>query len=113
MRRSFCAAVLLFPALIGCGQGGRVKEEAIEVKQDSGLARAKALLEKYANGQPLGSEAASFPNLVEEVRKTDPDRATVLEKGFADLQQAKSPAAVKSKAKDLLKQMEPRPNPNG
>ena len=49
-----------------------------------------------------------FPNLVEGVRKTDPARADILEKGFAELQKPKANTAAK--AKEILKALEPKPN---
>jgi hypothetical protein len=109
---SFRFAALLGAALalapVGCGPVGKVEQQDIEVKPNSGLEQAKALLGNYAKGQPLGSEVTSFPNIVEEVRKADPTRADILEKGFAELQKPK--VNVAAKAKDLLKQLEPRPN---
>jgi hypothetical protein len=95
-------------ALTGCGAPGHVEEKTIEVKENSGLERAKGLLNNYAKGQPLGSETTSFPGIVEEVHRADPTRAAILEKGFADLQKPK--ANTVAKAKDILKQLEPRPN---
>ncbi len=109
---NFRFAALLGAALaatpVGCGPTGRVEQETIEVKANSGLEQAKQLLANYAKGQPLGSEVTSFPNLVDEVRKADPTRADILEKGFAELQKPKANTAAK--AKDILKQLEPRPN---
>jgi len=94
--------LLLAGTVFGCGPG-KVQEKTYEVKQVSALDQAKGILENYAKGQPMGSEAASFPQLVEEVRKTDPEKAKILEKGFADLQKSKS--NVPGKAKAILKQL--------
>ena len=90
----------------GCGPPGRVKEEVIEVKENSGLEQAKQILNNYAKGQPLGSEVTSFEYIVNKVRETDAARADVLAKGFADLQKPK--ADTKAKAKELLKALEPK-----
>lgn len=102
MRRltgSLLAVALLFAILpLGCTSG--VKEEKIEVKQADGLQQARTLLKRYADGQPMTSEATSFPYLVNEVRKTDPAKADVLEKGLEDLK--KNPANLRAKAKELL-----------
>lgn len=108
MTRYRSAALLAALAFAGCGPPGKVDEQTIEVKENSGLEQAKQYLNNYAKGQPLGSEVTSFAHLVEEVRKTDPARADVLDKGFADLQKPKANTA--SKAKEILKQLEPRPN---
>lgn len=95
-------------ASVGCGPAGTVKEQTIEVKQNSSLEQAKQLLTNYSKGQPVGSEATSFNNIVDEVRKADPTRADILAKGFAELQKPKANTAAI--AKDTLKQLEPRPN---
>jgi hypothetical protein len=110
MKRYIAASLLAVPlaALIGCGPTGRVKEETIEVKQDTALEQARTLLNNYAKGQPLGSEVTSFPGLVEQVRKADPTRGEILDKGFTELQKPKVNTAAK--AKDILKQLAPRPN---
>ena len=86
--RSLGLAALLAgtAALVGCGKPGKVDEEPIEVRQNSPLAQAKQLRDRYAKGQKPGSETTSYEYLVNEVRKTDSARADVLEKGFADLQ---------------------------
>jgi len=95
-------------AFAGCGPTGKVKEETIEVKQNSSLEQAKQLLNNYSKGQPVGSEATSFNGIVDEVRKADPTRADILAKGFTELQKPK--ANTVAIAKDTLKQLEPRPN---
>jgi hypothetical protein len=96
-------AVMLM-ALAGCV--GSVKEETIEVKAaNDPLHEPRLILERYAAGQPLGSEVMSYPNLVANVRKVDPPRADILEKGLADIQ--KAPASRSAKAKELLKQLAP------
>ena len=95
---------MIFVALLGlwgCGRGG--KGSQAEVKPQSGLDRAKVILNDYAQGAPMGSEAMTFAEIVEEVRKTDPQKATILEKGFADLK--RSPANRSAKARELLKQL--------
>ena len=92
---------IIFVALLGlCGCG---KEAPVEIKPQSGLERAKVILTDYANDVPMGSEQMTFEEIVEEVRKTDPQKATILEKGFADLK--RSPQTRSSKARALLKQL--------
>jgi hypothetical protein len=95
---------MIFMALLGlwgCGRGG--KGPRAEVKPQSGLERAKVILNDYAKGAPMGSEVMTFAEIVEEVRKTDPQKATILEKGFADLK--RSPRNRGDKARELLKQL--------
>jgi hypothetical protein len=92
---------IIFIALLGlCGCG---KERPVVVQPQSGLERAKGILNDYANGVPMASEAATFEEIVAEVRQTDPQKATILEKGFADLK--RSPQNLRDKARALLKQL--------
>ena len=95
---------MIFMALLGlwgCGRGG--KGPQAEVNRQSGLERAKVILNDYAQGAPMGSEAMTFEEIVEEVRKTDPQKATILEKGFTDLK--RSPGNLSGKARKLLEQL--------
>ena len=61
------------------------------------------ILNDYTQGAPMGSEAMTFEEIVAEVRKTDPPKATILEKGFADLK--RSPGNRSAKARELLKKL--------
>ena len=101
MVRARLGVGIVFVALLGlCGCG---KAPPVEVQPQSGLERAKGILNDYANGAPLGSEGATFEEIVAEVRQTDPQKATILEKGFADLK--RSPKNPSDKARALLKQL--------
>lgn len=95
------SALLAAVVCSGCNPG-TPEVKTYQVKTASGIDQAKQLLERYANGSPLGSEVTSFPQIVSEVKKTDPQKADVLEKGLADLQKGGDTAA---KAKELLKQL--------
>jgi hypothetical protein len=86
--------------LSGCGQGG---SPPVEVKPQGGLERAKVILNDYAKGVPMGSEAETFEEIVQEVRQTDPQKAAILEKGFADLK--RDARNLSGKARALLKQL--------
>jgi hypothetical protein len=105
MIRAWQLSALLFLAMaatVGCGPTG-VREVKVEGKNPPALEQAKVILQRYADGAPVSSEASDFPRLVEEVRKTDPEKADVLEKGFAYLRQTKgSPAPV---AREMLKRL--------
>lgn len=106
-RISWIVALGLLPCFTGCG--GAVKEQQIEVQAaNDPLFEPRSILQRYAEGQPLGSEAESFPMLVEAVRKVDADRAGVLDQGFQDLLKA-SPGERAAKAKQLLDQLQPSP----
>jgi hypothetical protein len=102
MVRAWLGVGIICVALLGlCGCGG--KDARVEVQPQSGLERARGILNDYANGAPLGSEAATYEEIVAEVRQTDPQKAMILEKGFADLK--RSPQNLSGKARALLKQL--------
>lgn len=101
MARARVGVRIVLVALVGlCGCG---KEAPVAVQPQSGVERAKVILNDYANGVPMGSEQITFEEIVEEVRKADPQKATILEKGFADLK--RSPQSRSSIARALLKQL--------
>jgi hypothetical protein len=92
-------------AVATAGCTSPVEEEQIQVNAASDpLAQPRSILENYAQGQPLGSEATSFGYLVQEVRKTDPQKADVLEQGFREIEQA-APASRAAKAKEVLNKL--------
>jgi hypothetical protein len=102
MVRARLTVGIIFTALLGlwgCGPGKGPQPGA----KQSGLERAKVILNDYAQGAPMGSEAMTFEEIVEDVRKTDPQKADLLEKGFADLK--RSPANRSAKARELLKRL--------
>ena len=105
MMRMCClvAGLALAVTALGCG-GGTVKEQVIKVPSNP-MGEATSILERYASGQPMSSEAASFPKLVEDLRKADPAKAQVLETGLAELQKV-APQARPAKAKELLKKLQ-------
>jgi hypothetical protein len=91
----------------GAGCGG-VDEKVIVAKPDNDpLYEPRQLLQRYADGQPMGSEATSFPNMVERVKAVDPASAEVLGKGFEDLKNS-PPSARRAKAKQLLAKIQPK-----
>ncbi len=103
MVRAWLGVGIIFMALLGlfgCGLGG---SPPVEVKPQGGLERAKGILNDYAQGVPMGSEAETFEEIVQEVRQTDPQKAALLEKGFADLQ--RDSRNLSGKARALLKQL--------
>jgi hypothetical protein len=99
VRKPIWIIVIALLGLWGCGGGNNPPE----VQPQSGLERAKVILNDYAKGTRMGSEAMTFDEIVEEVRKTDPQKATILEKGFADLK--RSPNDPSAKARELLKKL--------
>ena len=63
----------------------------------------RTVLDGYVKGQPIRSEASSFPNYINDIKKVNPEKAAVLEKGLEELQ--KPGANVQSKAKALLEKL--------
>jgi hypothetical protein len=63
----------------------------------------RTVLDGYAKGQPLRSEVSSFPDYINDIRKVNPEKADVLEKGLQELQ--KPGVNVQSKAKALLEKL--------
>jgi hypothetical protein len=102
MVRAWLGVGIIFVALLGlCSCGSN--SPPVQVQPQSGLERAKGILNDYANGAPMGSEGATFEEIVAEVRKTDPQKATILEKGFAELKRSRQ--NLSGKARALLKQL--------
>lgn len=91
------------PLVVGCGPTP-VEQTQVGVPIASPLDRAKSILQNYASGQPMSSEVDDFPNLITEIRKDDPQKAAILEKGLEDLKKAKG-AALKAKSKEILSQL--------
>ena len=79
------------------------KVEKVEAPVADPLVEAKAILNNYANGMPVTSEAESFPELVSRVKEKDAAKGAILEKGLAEIKT--NPASAKAKATDLLKQL--------
>lgn len=108
MRHLGCLMIALAVAVAVLGCGPSVKQERIQIKAPAAsnpLEEATSLLQRYADGQPLTSEATSFPGLVERVRKEDSAKADILEAGFSELQKA-PPAARPAKAKEILSKLQ-------
>lgn len=105
MVRTAGCLILLVVAFGALGCGGGVQEKQIEIKAASDpLLAPRSILQRYAEGQALGSEVTSFAKLVEDVKAVDPAKAEILDKGLQELQQA-SPSEVSGKAKKLLQQL--------
>lgn len=106
MNRMFLAAALGAAALLGsggCTQGSLPKEESFEAPTVDPLVEAKAILQNYAKGMPVTSEAESFPDLIKRVTEKDAAKGAILEKGLGEIKA--SPATAQAKATELLKQL--------
>lgn len=80
------------------------KNETIIIKAaEDPLDGIRTVLDGYVKGQPIRSEASSFPNYINDIRKVSPEKADILEKGLEELQ--KPGANVQGKAKALLEKL--------
>jgi len=80
------------------------KNETIIIKAaEDPLDGIRTVLDGYVKGQPIRSEASSFPNYINDIRKVSPEKADILEKGLEELQ--KPGANVQDKAKALLEKL--------
>jgi hypothetical protein len=85
----------------GCSSGYR--EKVIVAKEVPAVERARQMLERYAAGQPVGSDFMGFPSLKEELEKTSPQQAAALGEAFAAIEKAMlRPAEVKKIATRAL-----------
>jgi hypothetical protein len=95
------ACLLLAVVALGC-QGG-VEEQVYELQENAALKEARGILERYAAGQPLGSESAGFEPLVARVREKHPQEADVLQQAFSEIKaQPASRASIAKKALEKL-----------
>ncbi len=85
------------------------KERVIPIRQADPLAQLRSYLEGYAQGQPIGSERELFPEVVDEIRKTDSSLAAMVEKGVGEIQA--SPGQSAALARKLLDRLGPAPQP--
>lgn len=102
MRTAFLLAGIFLFSTVGCENKPVEKDIQIEIKGGP-LEKAKALVKRYADGQPMSSEASTFPGLVEELKAANPAKGAILEKGLEDLQ--KNKGSLKSAAKELLSKL--------
>lgn len=80
------------------------QNETIVIKAaEDPLDGIRTVLDGYVKGQPLRSEVSSFPNYISDIKKVNPEKAAILEKGLEDLQ--KPGVNVQSKAKALLEKL--------
>jgi hypothetical protein len=106
MTRAFLAAAFALSAVIayvGCAPSGTPTVEKVQAPAPDPLAEAKNILNNYASGMPVTSEAEEFPALAARVKEKDAAKGEVLEKGLAEIKA--HPTAAQAKAKELLKKL--------
>jgi len=68
----------------------------------SPIEQAKAIVQRYADGEPLGSEAMGFDDIVQQVTAADAGKGAKVKKFFDDIQKRGVDASA---AKALLKDL--------
>jgi hypothetical protein len=93
--------LLLLAAAWGCNDK---PDRAYPVQKTPALDRAKAVLQRYADGQPMSSEATSFGDIITEVRAENPGKADILETGWEEIKKAPK-SELRERSKELLKKL--------
>jgi len=106
MSRRALSTLLVSSLLVGCQPTGVAPKQIVVKASNDPLHEPRQILQRYAQGQPLASEVSSFPAMVENVRKSDPARADLLQQGLEEIQKAGGAARV-AKAKELLDKLKP------
>jgi hypothetical protein len=103
-RLLFLAAAIAAGCILplGCNPG-TPKVETYQAPPSDPLAEAKTILNNYAKGRPVTSEAESFPDLAKRVKEKDAAKGELLEKGLQAIKD--NPASAQTKATELLKQL--------
>lgn len=96
---SWALAGFTWIALMASGCSPTVKDQVLPFTPDA-VNEAKALLNNYAAGQPVGSESEGFDTFVQRVAEVDQAKAAEL-RAFFDDAMAKG-VANRAKAKELL-----------
>lgn len=88
-------------ASAGCGRG--YTEKVVPAKEFTPLERARQMLERYAEGEPVGSEFMGFELLKQELAKTSPERSDGLDATFTAIEKVMHrPAEVRAIAQKAL-----------
>jgi hypothetical protein len=90
-------AFIIMAACMVTGCSGGVRDRELPFTPDP-VAEAKALLNLYASGQPVGSESMMFDDLVTRVSAVDQAKAAELRTFFDDLAARRGPDKAKAKA---------------
>lgn len=102
MKNFYCTLTVLVCSFVVAGCGNP-KEESVAVPKNDVMQQVKSTLENYAKGQPLASEVASFDYMIDQVKKTAPDKADILKAGLDDIKNTKG--SPKAKAQALLQKL--------
>ncbi|MFO0944162.1 MAG: hypothetical protein U0930_25925 [Pirellulales bacterium] len=103
MKKSFFALALLFACCstfqMGCSPASVAVDNPLEVKPADQI---KAMLSSCLETGNLGSEQTTIEQAIEKMKSTDAAKAETIAKAFDALVKATTPAAKKSKAKEII-----------
>jgi aminopeptidase N len=85
--------------VIGCGCA---KVNPVPAEASASDHELKLVLEYAAETGRLGSSYAETPNILEEIKKTNPAQADALRKQLSELEKLKKPEEIKAKAQEIL-----------
>ena len=91
--------VLLGTILLTAGCSATTQNKVLQYTPDP-VAEARAVVQCYANGQPIGSEMGTYDDLVGRVTAADADKGAKLKQYFAEIK--KKGSADAGKAKKML-----------
>lgn len=102
---SVALTLMIAGLVVGCGDGKAPVKTYTMTKAPDPLEEVRALLKRYADGQPVGSEVTSYDDLVARVRAHDGGRADALDEGLKAI--AANPRTASSEARRLLAKIGP------
>lgn len=110
MMKKISSVVLLFLIVLmvqGCGGDNSSQRLVVPtISEQEALDRCKAYLQRYAEGQPMGSELADIDRVYDSL-KNQPEKVQILKTGLEELASLSAkPSAFKQKAQEILKQLE-------
>lgn len=103
MRRWFQAAMLVLAAIGlpgGCSRLDPSQQDRLLENVPNPVGEARSMLESYASGSPMGSEASIYDDLVARVTAADSAKGGALAAFVEDIR--KSPGGLAAKAKKVL-----------
>ena len=91
--------ILCGTTLVAAGCSATTQNKVLQYTPDP-VAEARAVVQGYANGQPIGSEMGTYDDLVGRVTAADADKGAKLKQYFAEIK--KKGSADAGKAKKML-----------
>ena len=90
------ATLILSTVLLAAGCSATTQNKVLEYTPDP-VAEARAVVQAYANGQPVGSEMATYDDLVSRVTAADAAKGAKLQQYLGEIKKKGSADAAKAK----------------